>query len=337
MKIIKTYLKHFDMLLLSQISDRTSKNLSYWSNYLFIKLLSILLPIGIIIAIPSAIISFKSNMLLLGIIDLLSVILLLFSCFSYKPSLQIKKWIFIIWLYSLAILLIISLGMAGPALIYLLGISTIIVLVLNAKIAYLSLAVNFLIIIIYNFILKFNPDLVESIWNIPLAPRLIVFANFLFLNSFIIYAISSLVSGLNSTLMKSRELQSKAQESMRLKASFLANMNHEIRTPMNGILGLTQLLENIDPKDEKFSTFQKLIRKSCYRMLDTVDNILEISQIDAGKFILETKEIILYDILNPLHDSFKTQISELGLVFADTSCHLYLWSLFLCTASVMYY
>lgn len=80
-------------------------------------------------------------------------------------------------------------------------------------------------------------------------------------------------------LTKAKE---KAEESDRLKSAFLANMSHEIRTPMNGILGFTDLLLNPDLSSKEQKSYINLVHKSGQRMLNTVNDIIEISKIEAG-------------------------------------------------------
>jgi len=78
------------------------------------------------------------------------------------------------------------------------------------------------------------------------------------------------------------ESKEKAEESDKLKTAFLANMSHEIRTPMNGILGFTELLLEPDLSSEEKEEFIKIVHLSGQRMLNTVNNIVEISKIEAG-------------------------------------------------------
>jgi PAS domain S-box-containing protein len=71
-----------------------------------------------------------------------------------------------------------------------------------------------------------------------------------------------------------------AEEMNKLKSSFIANMSHEVRTPLNGILGVTQYLEEMDlSEDVKY--FLKLQKESGFRLLDTINNIMSLSRLEA--------------------------------------------------------
>ena len=91
------------------------------------------------------------------------------------------------------------------------------------------------------------------------------------------------------TLLAAKE---RAEEASRLKSQFLANMSHEIRTPMNGIMGFVQLLSTTVLHGEQ-DEFLKNIMISADGLLSVIDNILDISKIEAGKIVLEE---IPYDL-----------------------------------------
>lgn len=117
----------------------------------------------------------------------------------------------------------------------------------------------------------------------------------------------------NSIFTKNQELISakeKAEESDRLKTAFLANMSHEIRTPMNGILGFTQMLQEADLSDEHKSEYIGIIRKSGNRLLNTVNDIIEISKIESGEIHVNMTEVNVVNHLKTLIKFFKPEASK---------------------------
>ncbi|WP_321368978.1 PAS domain S-box protein [uncultured Draconibacterium sp.] len=85
----------------------------------------------------------------------------------------------------------------------------------------------------------------------------------------------------------------KAEESDRLKSAFLANMSHEIRTPMNGILGFADLLKKPDLTGKEQKEYIEIIERSGKRMLNIINDIIDISKIEAGlmKFVIDETNI----------------------------------------------
>ncbi len=93
------------------------------------------------------------------------------------------------------------------------------------------------------------------------------------------------------------QAKEKAEESNRLKSAFLANMSHEIRTPMNGILGFLQLLEESDISDSERKEFIDIIKQSGERLINTINDIIEISTIESGKTTNYLVEIPIDDYI----------------------------------------
>jgi PAS domain S-box-containing protein len=119
-----------------------------------------------------------------------------------------------------------------------------------------------------------------------------------------------------SELIKAKE---KAEESDRLKSAFLANMSHEIRTPMNGILGFTSLLLEPSLTGEEQQEYIEIIQKSGNRMLNTVNDIIDISRIESGLVELSVSEVNIIDQLKELHTFFKPEAAKKGthLIFKN--------------------
>lgn len=109
------------------------------------------------------------------------------------------------------------------------------------------------------------------------------------------------------------EARRKAEESDRLKSAFLANISHEIRTPMNGIMGFTEMLKDSDVSLDEQEEFINNIEKSGNRMLATVNDLVDISKIEAGQVSLSVSEVYVNQTLDEVYNLFKKQANDKGL------------------------
>jgi len=100
------------------------------------------------------------------------------------------------------------------------------------------------------------------------------------------------------------QAKEKAEESDRLKSAFLANISHEIRTPMNGILGFAELLKEPDLPYEDQKGFLDVIEKSGQRMLNIINDLIDISKIEAGETSLTIKRTNINKMFHDLHEFF---------------------------------
>ena len=107
----------------------------------------------------------------------------------------------------------------------------------------------------------------------------------------------------------------KAEESDRLKSAFLANMSHEIRTPMNGILGFTELLSDTHFSGEEKQEFIDIIRKSGQRMLNTVNDLIDIAKIETGQMPVIYAETDVVEQITNLYRFFQHEAEEKGIAF----------------------
>jgi len=104
-----------------------------------------------------------------------------------------------------------------------------------------------------------------------------------------------------------------AEESDHLKSAFLANMSHEIRTPMNGILGFAALLKEPNLTGDEQQKYIGIIVKSGARMLNIINDIVDISKIEAGLMELDLRESNINDQIEYIYTFFKPEVEAKGM------------------------
>ena len=125
------------------------------------------------------------------------------------------------------------------------------------------------------------------------------------------------------TLQKKTEIEliaakERAEEADRLKSSFLANMSHEVRTPMNSILGFISLMEESNPTLEEQMEYFAIVRKGGERLMNTINDIIDISRIDSGQMQLSLGETNIAELNTIVLSLFKPDAAakNLELIFA---------------------
>ncbi|MBX3042472.1 MAG: PAS domain S-box protein [Candidatus Kapabacteria bacterium] len=110
-------------------------------------------------------------------------------------------------------------------------------------------------------------------------------------------------------IIKAKE---KAEESDRLKTYFLGNLSHELRTPMNGILGFSKLLKDSDSLED-VAEISGIINISAARLLDTMNNLIELSRLEAGDFELKNELIMPASEVNDAISKNYTEAKSKGI------------------------
>jgi len=105
------------------------------------------------------------------------------------------------------------------------------------------------------------------------------------------------------------EAKDKAEESVKLKSTFLSNLSHYIRTPMNGILGFVSLLQNKDTSPENNERFLGYINERSQNLLETLNNIIEISKLQEGQSEVKTDAFSINNIINNIISSENIEFS----------------------------
>ena len=105
-----------------------------------------------------------------------------------------------------------------------------------------------------------------------------------------------------------------AEEATLAKSVFLANMSHEIRTPMNAILGMASLMRRAGVTPKQAEQLEK-IDHAGQHLLDIINNVLDLSKIEAGKIVLEREQFTLVSVLRSIGSVISAAAAEKGLVF----------------------
>ncbi|MBN2652509.1 MAG: response regulator [Spirochaetales bacterium] len=106
-----------------------------------------------------------------------------------------------------------------------------------------------------------------------------------------------------------------AEEASKSKSLFLSNMSHELRTPLNAILGYTQLMQYDATLNKKQKEFVDIINRSGEHLLALINDILEISRIEAKRINIESKPVNLPKMLRDLAEMFKLKTESRGIKF----------------------
>ncbi len=114
------------------------------------------------------------------------------------------------------------------------------------------------------------------------------------------------------------EAKQRAEAASRTKSEFLANISHDLRTPLNGILGYAQILARDDSIDEQTREAVAIIERSGTHLLNLINDILDVSRIEARRLVLEPDAIMLVGFLDDISDIVTLQARAKNLVLTST-------------------
>ena len=317
------FLKH-----LLYLRHPKTAGLPYLRDKLFISILLITFPLGLLVYIPSVIFALLTGELFIIIGDTIAILTVSFILFYKNHSLLTKKILFSVNLYLLAFILLLFLGTRGPGIILFISVSILSTLYISKKAGLISVAVIALtyFFLVLGFSMKsselyFFKEFNTTNWEFNISGWLVISLNLVAFNTILVLAVSFLVDQLQNSILTEHKLQNrlkkesldlleaklKSEESDRLKSAFLANMSHEIRTPMNGILGFSSLLKEPNLTGQEQQKYIGIIEKAGARMLNIINNIVDISKIESGIMKVILKAININDQMEYIHTFFKPE------------------------------
>jgi len=110
-------------------------------------------------------------------------------------------------------------------------------------------------------------------------------------------------------------LKEAAEESSRLKTSFLQNISHEIRTPLNGIIGFSNIITRPNQDPEKLKLYSNMITSSSHRLLEIITDVIEIAQLSTNQMEVHYSKIGMMNLIDSLIEEFSSRAMEKGLSF----------------------
>ena len=116
---------------------------------------------------------------------------------------------------------------------------------------------------------------------------------------------------------RAAQAEANADTALKVKSEFVANITHELRTPVNGILGNTRELMELEDAEEKLKLL-RLVERGCNDMHAIINNILDFSKLDAGKFVLEPRKFNVRSMIDYVKANHSNKITEKGLEFFVT-------------------
>ncbi len=187
----------------------------------------------------------------------------------------------------------------GPVLFFILIFAALVIWVWEGKCLAILLAFYFLNLAVLGIIDSHAPEYLFK-YPIPNKRSLDIYLSFFLYSSLLII----LLFFIKKEFIRQKE---NAVKSDKLKSAFLANMSHEIRTPMNAIVGFSELLGNGSDSDNK-QQFIRIIQNSSYNLLRLINDIIDLSKIEAGDLEIKYSDINIRELFKELKETYSLDL-----------------------------
>jgi signal transduction histidine kinase/ActR/RegA family two-component response regulator len=266
------------------ISDKDS--LKYWKDRIFYIIAVALLILGGPLLFFGAFMFYTQGFHIIYPIGEVLIYFIIVIVITRKSlSVSFKKIFINLVLYYISLMLLISTGVMGAGLVLVLFSLILSGILLEQKQIYQLVAINIVIFIVLTILLMYGyfdgtpMEAFKKVWFINIMACQACGITTLFI-------VNTIYRGLEKQAYSINKAKEKAEAANIAKSQFLANMSHEIRTPMNGIMGMADLLLYSDLTEEQKEMI-KVVKKSSNSLLQIINDILDLSKIEAGKVELK--------------------------------------------------
>ena len=293
----------------------TAERVEHTKRQIFFMVFLTSLLVGILAYLPSCLYAFKLK--LYGVVAINTFVLCVGTFLSVHPKVpyRLKVASFLSLFFLLGCYMLFKLGFHGAGFIWLMLFSAMSGMLLPVRFALLTILLNLAAILTMGTMLHMK--LIEPRSVLGSSNEMewwIVGINFFVVNVIITFSVSYLVQKVRFIVNKEERLRNqhqlqkknliiantKLQETDQLKSAFLANMSHEIRTPLNGIMGLTEVLIKGGAKNDNIMEILHLIDQSSNQLFVLINDIIDISKIEAGQMKIVPEAVELNQLLDKL-------------------------------------